>query len=119
MTSSSDILRRAAEVLGEKGWTQGQSMDNEGRMCAVGAIRYAGHEMLGGSMWGHRFDEAGAAVDVFFAHLNSGLKPQHIVPGDVPISIPEWNDNPERTAEDVILELKRAASESDVSNSTS
>lgn len=109
MTSSTDVLLKAAELLGEKGWCQGQSIDNDGRMCAVGAIRSAGQELLGGSMWGNRLDEAGDALDRFFAHINDGLKPVSVI--DPFQSIPEWNDNPRRTVEDVILELKRTASE--------
>ncbi len=37
--TTADVLRRAADVIEERGWTRGQMEDRNGRVCAVGALR--------------------------------------------------------------------------------
>jgi hypothetical protein len=92
---STDILRRAAELLGERGWCQGEIEDGDGRMCAVGAIRRAASEVMHTR---HSWSES-----VALNRLRGQVRTREMH------SIPRWNDAPERTAEDVILAMKRAA----------
>ena len=96
---STDVLLRAAELLGEKGWCQGTARDAEGHMCAIGALQAANDEVT--QRW--QSAEYRRAQDRLQDHLwgDELLTEAH--------TIPYWNDNPERTAEDVILALKRTA----------
>lgn len=44
-----DTCRRAAEILDEKGWTQGRTRDGEGRVCGYGAVMDAAKPGYDGS----------------------------------------------------------------------
>lgn len=92
-----DVLREAARILMRDGWTQGEVGTPGGTKCAVGAIKAAcGVHLYDWS------DTAVAAADL----LQNWVDPR----GSYRVA--DWNDAPERTAEDVILALKRAAEES-------
>ncbi|MFF8831316.1 hypothetical protein [Streptomyces sp. NPDC015131] len=108
MKDSSDYLREAAEYIAEHGHHKGSyehwSAGAEHPVtCALGALRRVTGDR---GMMGGRFYEAAALLG---SHLErEGLIPRY--EGVVPLShIPIWNDAPERTAEDVILAMKRAA----------
>lgn len=104
------ILRGAAEYISEHGWNQGDFRDAQtGAVCAAGGIF---------AVLGFEYDEDGLpasnttykeyVAETALAMLadSVGIVP----PGHSSISdIPEWNDAPERTAEDVILAMKRAS----------
>ena len=89
--SARGILLRSAELLEQNGWCQGAFMQS-GRMCAAGAMMQAETEQ----------DDHWTA---------SGYHEAQIAMAETigAVSIPFWNDAPERTAEDVILAFKRAA----------
>jgi hypothetical protein len=80
----SEILLKAADLLAERGWTQGVLEDYEGRMCAAGAVYNV-------------TCNSSAALELLQAHIGFSD------------NIAAWNDAPGRTAEDVILAMKRAA----------
>ncbi len=81
-----ETLLDAADQLERRGWCQGRTVDNEGRMCALGAlIAVAGH----------------ATHDEWLAHV----KLQEVVGDRVDL----WNDAPERTKEDVVAAFRQAA----------
>lgn len=97
----SDALFSAAEYLSENGWHQGAlfapSSSEEPPACAMGALKAAttGHYQV---EW--------QALTVLRKSLGlTGLDP------DFKDLIAVWNDAPERTAEDVILALKRPSVE--------
>lgn len=98
--NSTDILYRAAEVLGEAGWCQGQARNREGQFCAIGAIREAAVEIVG-------------TRDSWSETLAIGRMSERVRKevGSPLYSIPRWNDEEGRSAEDVILAMKRTASE--------
>jgi hypothetical protein len=91
MDNTSDVLRKAAEILGERGWCQRSSMDDQGHLCALGALGVASRAISPSA-----YTKAGAALA---RHLCIESR----------YDIPEWNDVQGRTAEDVILAMKRAA----------
>lgn len=98
-----EALLKAADKLGECGWTQGTLKDGDDAMCAVGAVRAAlgGHHALTSP------DECDSeALQMLGDHL--GLVPK-VGYGYMPRAVAIWNDAPERTAEDVILAMKKAA----------
>jgi hypothetical protein len=86
MDTTSKILLRAAELIAERGWAQGSLRADDESMCALVAIANA--------------DETGtqryAAYGVLLKLLPDGR-------------VANWNDAPERTAEEVIDTLIAAA----------
>lgn len=90
----SEVLLKAADTLAERGWCQGGLSDAQGRYCAIGAIRKVTNWSLG--------KDARSAVHRLMDHIET----------DQYYGIADWNDAPERTAEDVILAMKRAAEDS-------
>lgn len=104
-----EVLEQAAEAIAEHGWHQGYLTSgdptapdhkdgNPERMCAVGAINYAATGSA--FLWS-------TEDDPMLAPRARQLLRKRL--GGACISIPSWNDAPERTAEDVILALKKAA----------
>ncbi|MFE6222954.1 hypothetical protein [Streptomyces sp. NPDC057854] len=110
-TRARQALLDAAEIIGRDGWHQGAyypghtyGPEAEGSeaarsapVCAVGSIRRA--------LWGvacvplHIYRDPRITV----ARQAENLLGQHV--GD---EVPNWNDQRERTAEEVILAMKRA-----------
>jgi hypothetical protein len=83
------VLMRAAEIIRERGWCQHNLKDSIGRMCMVGAITEA-QSCLG-------ISAAGRAQDAVRHELQiNGF-------------ISDWNNAPERTADEVIQALESAA----------
>lgn len=100
-----DILEAAADLLSPEGaWIQGSSMhvtgDGQAHYCLVGAIN-----SVAGS-WQPYMDtclhsrNASKAASIAADFLNSGFLVDSLV---------DWNDDAERTQEEVVDLLKRAA----------
>ena len=79
---------KAIDVLKERGWHQGQEQGPDGSVCLLGAVGVA---CTGNAyMWGR--------------------ENYHLVSQTLGLTrVGSWNDDPERTEEDVILALKHAA----------
>lgn len=88
---TSKILYKAVDILHERGWIQGAIWEENGGVCAVGAICVAATSSI--------IDEV-RARDALKATVG-----QHI---------PAWNDAPERSFEDVLLAFKTAAYEAEL-----
>jgi hypothetical protein len=96
------VLVRASEILGERGWIQGEFGDQGKGYCMAGAARAAVYDLYGVSDYYKRheiYSEANGLIALYLGH-------NHRCP-----SIARWNDDPARTAEDVILALKKAGTE--------
>lgn len=100
-TQTAADLRAAADVIRERGWTQGDYVDTEtGACCMVGAVDLAtgytddGEQITGDADVRRRRDEA------YFA-----LSP-HARPGPT-----VWNDAFGRTKDEVIEKLEQVATE--------
>ena len=92
--TTAEILREAAEYIGEHGWIQGQLSNPDGKRAAKSdavADTYDAIEAL----WNYLELPS-------VEQLGSGLHP-----------VARWNDAPGRSAEDVILAMKCAAKEVD------
>ncbi len=108
------LLRRAADVITERGWLQRDFISHSGQVCLVGAMRLAaaGHAGIDPDkvfaaahgdreVWPeenryalkHTFDES---VRLVAARVGGKL-------------IHEWNDEPGRTSDEVVALLRRAA----------
>jgi ATP:corrinoid adenosyltransferase len=92
-------LREAADLLATDGWVQGVPEDDQGRHCAAGAI-----EAVTGDGTGKNFAVSGTAMVAVADHLG--------------IRITDWNDQPGRTAEEVIAVLRETAAEQDARAAT-
>lgn len=92
MTTTADVLRKAAEVIERDGWTRGVGTDESGAHCTIGALSVAAAETY--TTWG-----------LAFRAIYNGLRAQGVAsPGIV-----EFNDAPDRTAEEVTALLRFAA----------
>lgn len=87
-------LRAAAEVLRRDGWTQGDLVDKDGCRCVLGAIDRAAWE---------RLDERSVDDDLVQEMWTAVAK---IIGTN---AIVKWNDDPGRTADEVIAALEAAA----------
>jgi hypothetical protein len=96
----SDVMRNAAEYLETHGWMTGVSgvMDTQPQRCAVGAL-YAGMGVSFLDRCGHPNKDA---VQAAHSHLDAVL----MTPDG---GAATWNDQPERTAEEVIAKLREVA----------
>jgi hypothetical protein len=98
ITDVAHTLREAAEYICEHGWVQNILSSTDGRVCAIGAIR-----RIGGTGDERTYDAVDALCEYLDLPMATGIL--H------PVAI--WNDAPERSAEDVILAMKRCAEEID------
>jgi hypothetical protein len=88
-----EVLGEAAELLMVDGWAQGSFHADDGRHCAIGAIAAIAGQL-------DQFDTSRRIECRAVNLLRVTIQDNNIV---------AWNDDPHRTAEDVILALKRAA----------
>jgi hypothetical protein len=117
-TDPADILEQAADLLETKGWCRGFFEDNAGRHCAVGAIRYVtGQQAVEQEIYAlgttpnmylcKKFKEVmTASVDatnILAERLQTWRSPDDYV------YIPTWNDEADRTADEVIDLMKHTA----------
>lgn len=87
-----EVLRKAADVIREQGHCKGVYSTEDGRVCVYGAINTAaGHWPV--------FEGDDYVVDTACRTLMRHLD----------YDVVYWNDAPERTAEEVIAALEKAA----------
>lgn len=113
--SDDEVLHGSANYLGRNGHIQGQmsapgSDAEEPPACALGAMKRVSLELADDATTG--WDVYIRAADRLGRHLRKtgevGDYGNELPPH---LQVPEWNDRPGRTAEDVILAMKRAADE--------
>lgn len=106
MNEVADVLEAAADIIRERGWTQGDdnvAFSQRDATCAALAIDAAARDGLDLDVTADfrtyvlRVD---AGKDAFASHLGLAYH-----------QIPRWNDDPGRTVEDVLSALKQAAYE--------
>jgi hypothetical protein len=90
-------LRAAADLLATNGWIQGAPSDEHDRYCMGGAVNVVTDDA----------DVFVDALDAIVGHLDA------IVDHLGTLSITWWNDQPGRTAEEVIAVLRETAAEQD------
>lgn len=100
-TTVAEVLEQAADRIEERGWTQGAYLRTDGTCCARGAIRLT----LGGEV-GENFDE-----DKLYVSDGGDFECDVIwtLHHELDTSLMEWNDDPERTADEVIALLREVA----------
>lgn len=101
-----ETLRKAAEIMSERGHCKGALENGAGEVCANGAIILALKEEDGvaratmGHVFDKEYDAFKRAADALARSLSTGWSRFRIA---------AWNDLPTTSGEDVILALKRAA----------
>jgi hypothetical protein len=100
MATPQEVLEKALDVLQEKGWHQKALHGPNGEVCALGAMRDARIELFGPGR-----DDDNVVYNLAYARLTRAISPED---WRNVVSIPRWNDDPNRTAEDVILAFKTA-----------
>ncbi len=107
MSASPERLRAAARIVRERGLARGRFEDDEGRVCAYGALRIA----LAGTVevdWRvHKWSA--------FRADESALKDSI----DRRQSITKWSDHPDRTADEVAAAFEAAADRLDAASASS
>jgi hypothetical protein len=93
--TTSEVLREAAAVLMRQGWVQESYGSMSGPVCLVSGLAAAGKCEWLTSLEGPA-EEAAQALRRWLG-------------GEGDSFLEQWNDAPERTAEDVILALKQCA----------
>lgn len=89
--TTSQILTAAADLIEEKGWTQGQDHDSLGRYCAWGAIFAIAKNDIRA-----RMDAGCALYSKAVAESDYG-------------TLALWNDARERTKDEVVAALRKTA----------
>lgn len=95
------LLLRAADILDERGWTQGDFVAADGCVCALGAVHLASNEIAGipcraTFATGDLYEQALDRIYAIVGGLGSG-------------GIAVWNDEDGRTKDEVQDMLRRAA----------
>lgn len=96
--SVSDVLRKAVDVLAERGWHQGGLVGPDGERCAYGAILDAANN-------GRLSGETGLLFEQW-------LQREGMLCREMGVGV--WNDDPARSYEDVVLAMKRCAADADL-----
>lgn len=113
------LLARAADIIGERGWAQGDYINEAGCVCAVGAIRAAAAEQAGLDNFLDVLD--GDAV--LPVGLSDAARRAELLAGDRLVANDDgshvggilfgglvgWNDAEGRTADEVVTILRAAA----------
>lgn len=100
MTSDTDILNKAADILTTGGWCQGtygELDSNSGPHCAKGAL------------WRAMVEADVQSTDMRISWLSKLI----IEAANHRGNIVSWNDEPNRTASEVISTFRKAASRND------
>lgn len=89
MDIDKEVFNKAAAYIEEKGWVQGRGKTQDGVCCAFAIGHFAGdHDMT-----------------KYFTHF----KKVNNLAGEGNFGIGVWNDRPERTKEEVLAALRKAA----------
>lgn len=105
----SEIYRRAIDILIQRGHTKTLFVDNQGRVCAVGALRLAsGARVVKGSL---DFPFPMIVGDPDTTKHGSKFQQDHSYLTGPYDSVADFNNHPATTMEDVILHFKEKACE--------
>lgn len=107
-----EVMAKASEIVGEMGHAKETYEKADGSLCSLGAIRKAIYGYAIGIYEDNR--DVLWAMDRDNLYWASQNRLEKIIskeenPTPYPLDIATWNDMKERTGEDVVLALKKAA----------
>ena len=101
--NAAEVLSKARDVLAERGWHQGDfATAPDGAVCAVGACSVAAYGMP--TMIAETFGDPDG--ETLLRLIRDVICDSQYA--DPMSTIAQWNDDPSRTYEDVVLALKQA-----------
>jgi hypothetical protein len=103
MNADPEIFEKAAEILEQRGWCQNSMENAAGALCYSGALRVAAMGSLTAKPWNDTLNQVSLRQ---WYEFNRAYCWAENVLND---SIPEWNDVPGRTMEEVIDHMKMMA----------
>lgn len=105
---TSEVLAKAADLIDERGHAHEYYIDNDGKVCAVGAIRLAsGGRVLPQKGWGVQYAIDIEVDDIVYAR-NARRALENFLNLDLDvISVVEWNDMNDK--DEVVVALRNAA----------
>lgn len=109
MSDTAKLLRKAAQVLRERGWCQGDYVDDKGCLCVYGACIVASGIEAKPANSIKRFEDwaiVRKAEDLVAEPLR---KAAGVDDSFSRTSVNDWNDDPARTVDEVLDALERAA----------
>lgn len=107
-----DVLERAADDIATNGLAKGELLNEDGQHCSIGAIGHAlGHKMdLDGFVDYSAYDSGNLRqVASFLVHYLPEETQEQNWPSVAWNVIVEWNNEPDRTAEEVVDTMRLAA----------
>lgn len=103
------LIDVAIERLHRVGWTQGELGSREGPNCLLGALHHAYWELLGDhSQWDKRQEAHNLSVTIEEAVAEAINRFENRTVALTEVGLGGWNDQRNRTVEDVLLVLKDA-----------
>lgn len=90
-----DVLDAAIDRLHERGWIQGEQGFKDGPNCLTGAVYWGRWDLVGTRAIPKAMDVVNAALERQLRKKEGRYR-----------RLTAWNDEPERTCEDVLLLLK-------------
>jgi hypothetical protein len=99
-----EVLRKAADLIEQRGWAQRRFEDANGRLCIHGAIHLVVSRLAVRNDW-DRDSLSTAAWHQFLEYILA----EGVEPDLVRLGFMRWNDSPERTKEEVVRALREAA----------
>jgi hypothetical protein len=107
--TSQTILIGAAHIIKTRGWCRGTLLDDRGAVCLLGAIFEAGMRKSAAMFWGDP-EECDALTIRAWEAVERVINDRYGYPDAGRLTIPGWNDLPERTVDDIVEILETAAS---------
>lgn len=105
---SKAIILKAAEIV-DRGWTQGEfARDDKGDYCSA-LDEFAACHCTAGAMSRARADLYGIGHTSDHDSYQHYREAHHRVEKELGVPIPNWNDKPERTKEQVVSALTKIA----------
>jgi hypothetical protein len=98
--TTADVLRHAARIIEERGWCRGELQDNQGAVCAMGAV----HLAVAGKEYGAEILSSGWRLQ---GDAENAIK--HYLGLSADDNVEDWNDKTPHTAAEVIAALRAAA----------
>jgi hypothetical protein len=106
MKTVADILAESREYLEEHGWTSGTLVDDDGRVCTLGAVVFSQQWENGNDM---HAEHTGDARVMMRALLDTSLTGLYRDNDKDPVSlVVAWNDDEGRTEQEVLDAFAKA-----------
>ena len=101
------ILIGAGQIIRTRGWCRGTLVDEHGAVCLLSAIFEAGTGKSAATFYSD--DEPDSLTNAAWDLIERLINARFREVSEPKLTIPGWNDQPARTAEDVLKILDNAA----------